>query len=169
MITRHTVARLIIALILCLSAGYADLSFFLPAIPAWYGPLLKPPFIPNVSLIYFGIIVVSFLLAFCLYSVWNVAQTNKDARLAVWLFVIGLFLNVAWFFTFFWVRSVFFSMAVMALLLTMVVATMFQSMRAAVITAVYQVPYLIILVAITYANVMIYLTNPGLPLIGVAF
>jgi hypothetical protein len=41
-------------------------------------------------------------------------------------------------------------------------------MRAAVITAVYQVPNLIFLVTVTYANVMIYLMNPGLPLIGVA-
>jgi translocator protein len=168
MITRHPVARLIIALILCLSTGYADLYFFIPAIPAWYGSLSKPPFIPNVSIIYYGLIVVSLLLAFCLYSLWNVARTNKEARLAVWLFVVGLFLNVAWFFTFFWARSAFFSMAVMALLLTVVIATMFQSMRAAVITAVYQVPYFIILVAITYANVMIYLMNPGLPLIGIA-
>lgn len=169
MITRHPVVRLITALFICLSAGYADLYFFIPSIPVWYGPLSKPSFVPPVSIIYYGIIAISLLLAFCLYSIWNSAQKNKEAQLAVWLFITSLFLNVAWFFVFFWAHSVFFSMVVMALLLTMIVATMFQSMRSAVLAVLFQIPYLIILIAATYVTVMIYLMNPNLPLMSFTF
>ncbi|MGB7788121.1 TspO/MBR family protein [Methanoregula sp.] len=169
MITSNPVARLIIALTLCLSAGYADLTFFVPAIPSWYGPLVKPSFIPPVSIIYYGIIAISLLLAFCLYSIWNSAQKNKEARLAVWLFIICLFLNVAWFFVFFRAESVFFSMVVMAVLLTVVVCTMYQSLRSAVLSVLFQIPYLVILLAVTYAIIMIYMTNPDLPLLRIVF
>jgi translocator protein len=169
MVTKNPVVRLIIALIVCLSAGYADLYFFVPAIPVWYGNLSKPSFIPPVSIIYYGIIAVSLLLACSLYSIWGSARKNREARLAVWLFISGLLLNVAWFFILFRVRSVFFSMAVMAILLVVVVATMYQSLRSAILAVLFQIPYLIILLAAACATVMIYLMNPNLPLVGFVF
>ena len=169
MITKHPVARFIIALTLCLSAGYADLYFFLLSIPVWYGSLQKPSFVPSVSIIYYGIIAILLLLTFTLYSIWNSAQKNKEARLAVYLFIFGLFLNVAWFFVFFWAKSVFFSMVVMAVLLTVVVATMYQCMRSAVLAVLFQIPYLILLIAATCVTVMIFVMNPKLPLLGIVF
>lgn len=169
MITKYPVARLITALALCLSAGYADLYFFIPSIPVWYGSLLKPSFVPSVSIIYYGIIAVSFLLAFTLYFIWNSAQKNKEAWLAVYLFIFGLFLNVAWFIVFFFARSVFFSLLVMAILLTVVIVTMYQSLRSAVLAVLFQIPYLLILMATTYVIVMIFLMNPRLPLLGLVF
>jgi tryptophan-rich sensory protein len=162
-------ARFFTALVLCLSAGYADLYLFIASIPVWYGSLQKPVFIPSVTIIYYGIIAVSLLLSFCLYSIWNSALKNREARIAVWLFLTGLVLNVAWFAAFFWARSAFFSMFVMIILLTVAIATMYQSLRSAVLAVLFQIPYLLILLGIAYVNVMIYLMNPALPLLGVTF
>jgi translocator protein len=166
MFNKHPVARLITAFALCFLAGYADLYLFLPTITSWYGSLHKPSFIPSVTIIYYGIIAISFLMACGLYIIWNAAQKNRDARLAVWLVIFGLVLNVSWFFTFFWARSVFFSMVVMAILLTVIAAVMYQSLRSAVLAVLFMAPYFIIMLFATYTNVLIYLMNPNLPLIG---
>jgi translocator protein len=168
MFTKYPVARLIAALAICLSAGYADLYFFVSSVSVWFVGLQKPSFVPSISIIYYGIIAISVLLAFTLYSLWNAAQKNREARLAVWLFIIGLLLNMAWFLVFFWARSVFFSMAVIVLLLTVVLATIYQSLRSAVLAVLFQIPYLLILIAATYVTAMIYLMNPGISLLGVA-
>ncbi len=168
MIINHPVTRLITALALCLSAGYADLYFFLPSLPAWYGPLQKPSFVPSVIIMYYAIIAISLLLAFGLYIIWNAAQRNVEARLAVWLFLFGLVLNVSWFGVFFWLKSVFFGMVVIAVLLTVTIAVIYQSLRSAVLAVLFLFPYLIVMIMATYVNVMIYLMNPHLPLLGFA-
>jgi len=59
--------------------------------------------VPSVTIIYYTIIAISLLLAFGLNLIWHSAGKNPDARLAVWLFLFGLILNVSWFFVFFWV------------------------------------------------------------------
>jgi translocator protein len=168
MVNQHPVVRLFASLALCLLAGYADLYLFLPTLTGWYGSLQKPSFIPSVTIIYYGIIVLSLLMACSLYIIWNAAQTSKDARLAVWLVIFALILNVGWFFAFFWVKSVFFSMVVMAILLTVLAAVIYQSLRSAVLAVLFTIPYFIVMLIATYANVLIYLTNPNLPLLGFA-
>jgi translocator protein len=166
MFTKHPAARLITSLTLCLLAGYADLYLFLPTLTGWYQSLHKPSFVPSVTIIYYGIIAVSLLLGFGMYLIWNAAQKNRDARLAVWLVLFALILNVGWFFAFFWVKSIFFSMVVMAILLTVVAAVIYQSLRSAVLAALFVIPYFSVMLFVTYTNVMIYLLNPNIPLLG---
>ncbi len=166
MVTRHPIVRFIASLAICLSAGYADLYLFLPSLTTWFGSLHKPSFIPSITIIYYGIIAVSLLLAFSLYIIWSAAQKNAEAKLAVTLFLFGLILNVGWFFVFFWVKSVFFGMVVMAILLTVNIAVIYQSLRSAVLAFLFMAPYLIVMIMATYANAMIYLLNPNLPLLG---
>jgi benzodiazapine receptor len=166
MFNKHPVVRLITAFTLCLLAAYADLYLFLPTITTWYGSLQKPSFVPSVTIIYYGIIAISLLMACGLYIIWNAAQKNRDARLAIWLVLFGLILNVSWFFVFFWVKSVFFSMVVMAILLTVIAAVIYQSLRSVVLAVLFMIPYFIIMLFATYTNVMIYLMNPNLPLLG---
>jgi tryptophan-rich sensory protein len=57
----------------------------------------------------------------------------------------------------------------MAILLTVVIVTMYQSLRSAVLAVLFQIPYLLILMATTYVIVMIFLMNPRLPLLGLVF
>jgi len=169
MSTGSSLARLIATFAICVSAGYADLYLFVSSIGVWYETLHRPSFIPSISIIYYGIIAVSSLLAITLYIIWNAAQTNRKARIAVGLFLLALVLNVAWFFIFFREHAVFFSLIAMAMLLLIVIATIDQSLKWAIMSVPFQVLYLLILSVITYANVMIFLMNPGLPLAGVLF
>jgi len=165
MFNRYPVVRLITAFALCLLAGYADLYLFLPSI-TWFGPLHKPSFVPSVTVIYYGIIAVSILMACGLYIIWNAAQKNKDAQFGVWLVIIGLVLNVGWFFTFFWAKSVFFSMVVMAILFTIAAAVLYQSIRSAVLAALFVAPCFIVILIVMFTNILIYLMNPNLPILG---
>jgi len=154
-------------MILCLLAGYTDLYFFLPSLSGWYGSLSKPAFIPSVTIIYYGIIAISILMACGMIFIWNASLTNKDARLALWLVIFGLLLNVSWFCVFFWVKAVFFSMVVMAILLMIIAAIVYQSLRSAVLAVLFIVPYFAVMLVAAYANVMIYMMNPSLPLLGI--
>jgi len=163
--TQNSVTRFIVSLAVCLLAGYADLYLFLPTLTGWYGALQKPSFIPPVTIIYYGIIVLSLLVAFGLYMIWNAAEKSRDARLAAWLIMSGLVLNVSWFFAFFWLKSVFFSIGIMAIMLTVFIAILYLSFRSAVLALLFMVPCVIIFLFMMYANVMIYLMNPNLPLL----
>jgi translocator protein len=166
MFAKYKAARLIGSLTICLVAAYADLSFFLPTLTTWYASLTKPSFIPSVTIIYYGIIAVSLLMGFGLYLIWNTAQKNKEAWLAAWLVVFALILNVSWFFVFFWAKSLFFALVVMAILLTVVAASIYQSLRSAILAVLFMIPYFGVMLFATYVNVMIYLMNPNIPLLG---
>lgn len=166
MIAHNSSTRLITSLVLCLLAGYANLYFFLSALPVWYAFLQKPSSIPSVTIIYYAIIAFSLLMAFGMYFLWSASQKNRLARYAFTLIFVGLFLNVGWFFVFFWMKSVFFGMVVIALQLIIIAAVIILSLRSTVLAALVIVPYFVILLFTTYANIMIFLMNPNLPLLG---
>jgi translocator protein len=161
MFTRFPHLRLIASMAVCLAVGYVDLSLFLPGIPAFYGALLKPSFMPGVTAIYYGIIAVSVLLGLAMYLIWNMAVTSKEARLDLYLFVFGLVLNIIWFFAFFRLQSLFIALLVMAVLLSVVLATLYQAIRSVVLAALLLLPYCLILVAATYVNFLIFILNPS--------
>jgi tryptophan-rich sensory protein len=163
MFTRFPHLRLIASLAICLAVGYIDLLFFLPGIPAFYNALVKPSYVPGVTILYYGIIAISLLLGLAMYLIWNMAVTSKDARLDLYLFLCGLVLNVLWFFAFFRIQSLFIALIVMAVFLAVMLATFYQAIRSAVLAALVLLPYCLILLAVTYANFMIYILNPTIP------
>lgn len=166
MFAKHPVGRLITSLALGLVSAYADLSLFLPALGTWYSSLQKPPVVPSVTLLYYGIIALGLLIGVGMYLLWNAAERSKDARLAVWLVVFALILNVGWFFAFFWIKSLFFGMVILLILLSVLAAICYQAIRSAVLSILFFFPYFVVTLVALYINVLIYLMNPNSPLLG---
>jgi translocator protein len=162
----HNLIKLCAAFVICLFAGYINLYFFTTSIPDWYSALTVPAFLPPALILFYGIIAMFVLLAFSLYYILNQDLENRDVRLSFILFIIGLMLNVLWFFTFFYVHSAFMALMAMVMLLTVLCCMIYQTLRSAVISSMFLVPYLIIMLVAAYANLQIVLLNPNLPLWG---
>jgi tryptophan-rich sensory protein len=162
----HNLTKLFAALAICLFVGYIDLYFFTSSIPDWYSNLVVPAFVPPVTDLFYGIIVMAVLLALSLYCILKDNLNKHDARMSSILFTFGLALNVLWFYTFFYFRSIFMALMVMIMVLTMLACMIYQTLRSTVISSVFLVPYLIIMLLAAYANLQIVLLNPNLPIWG---
>ncbi len=156
---RHPLAILIASLALCLSSGYAEMYFCCSA-TAWFAGLKKPALLPTPTTMYYVIIAFSLFLALGLFLIWRGAQRHPKATLGVWCFAFCLVLNVGWTFVFFSVRSLFFSLPVMALLIAMVIVTMYVTIRSAPRALIVLIPYLLILLIVLYGNFLIWMMNP---------
>jgi tryptophan-rich sensory protein len=167
MFITHPAGRFITSLTICLLGAYADLYLFLASLDSWYGSLQLPSLIPSVTILYYGIIGIAVLMGCGLYLIWNDALRSKDARLATWLVLFALVLNVSWFFVFFWAHSIFFGMVVLLILISVMAAVLYQSLRSAVLAILFLFPYFIVTIFTMYFNVLIYLMNPHHPLIGI--
>jgi len=162
----HKMVILITSLVFCMVAGYVDLYIFTTSIPVWYGTLQKPDFVPPDIIVFYGIIAVSFLLGFALYAIRNADVKHHEVQLSLDLFLFGLLINVFWFYIFFEIRSIFLSLLMMVMLLTVLACTIYQSLRSAVGAVIFLVPYFIVMIIVAYANLLIYLLNSHLPVWG---
>ena len=155
MVTRRPLFRFIASFAVCLAAGYADLTLFLPSLPRWFAGLHKPSFTPSAVQIYFGIILVSVLLGAAMYLLWNLAGTNKDAKLGLTLLLFGLVLNVLWFYVFFQIQSIFIALIVIGILVAVSAAVLFL------------LPCFAVVVAATCITFLIFLMNSGVPILKI--
>src|SRR4030042_2496429 len=97
--------KLIISVLVCLSAGFIGSVFTTPAIPTWYAtlnkPFFNPPnwiFAPVWTLLYLSMGIGAFLI-------WEKGFKKKEVRIALLIFALQLALNIKWSFLFFGFKS----------------------------------------------------------------
>lgn len=95
----------IIAVIICLTAGAIGSFFTTPYLPTWYTTLNKPPFSPPNWL--FGPVwtTLYILMGIALAIVWEEKNKKKQRKKGLILFAIQLVLNVLWSIVFFTFQS----------------------------------------------------------------
>ena len=95
--------KLIISILLSLSAGAIGSIFTSSSIPTWYSTLNKPVFNPPNYL--FGPVwtVLYILMGISLYLIWTNKKKNKTA---LTIFGIQLFLNTLWSIIFFGLKNI---------------------------------------------------------------
>jgi len=138
----------------------------LPLIPSWYASLNRPDFIPPESLFIPIGLITYFVLGLSLYFIWTADLQKKDTQTCLYLFIVGLTLNVIYFYVFFALKSPFVAFLTMIMLLGILLSTIFQAFRVSIPACVLLVLYLILCLIAVMANYMILVMNPGLPLIG---
>ena len=111
--------KFILSLVLCFGISISGSAVTIPAISTWYQTLQKPPFNPPDFV--FGPVwtILYFLMAVAFYQVWNkevAGEKMKLKRLAMRVFLIQLFLNFLWSFTFFGLHMPLSAFAVILLL-----------------------------------------------------
>jgi translocator protein len=164
--SEHHTGRLITSLVACLIPGYVALYLFTSSIPKWYSGLKKPGLVPPDIIVFYAIIVVFCLLGLTLYTIWNAGLSNREVRAALRLFMLFMALYFLWFVAFFYFQAVFLALIILMMVVAVMLCMLVQVLWSAVVSALFLVPCLIIMLIFCYANLLIMLMNPGLPIWG---
>ncbi len=137
------VLRVILCILLCLSAGWIGSLATREAIPEWYSGLIKPVYNPPSWA--FGVVwpILYVLMGIAVAVVLGKGFDRREVRIAALVFVIQLLLNAAWSLIFFGMRRIDWAMIeILALWLT-IAATLNLFWRISKMSAVLMVPYLL--------------------------
>ena len=154
-----TLALFIIA---CELAGIIGSVFTIPAIPAWYAALAKPPFAPPNWLFAPVWTILYALMGIAAFLVWEKAKGAQKANAiaALKIFCAQLALNVLWSIVFFGLRSPLLGLIVIILMLIAIALAMRQfysiDRRASWLMA----PYILWVSFATILNFSILALNP---------
>jgi translocator protein len=136
--------KLLISIIVCLSAGLIGSLFTFAAIPTWYAGLIKPSFSPPNWI--FGPVwtTLYILMGIAMYLVWQ-----KKRKLT--LFLIHLGFNAGWSIVFFGLHSIAGGMVTIVILWGLIVALIREFYRIDRRASYLLVPYL---VWVSFASVL---------------
>lgn len=134
--------QLILAILICQSAGLIGSVFTAPAIPTWYATLVKPAFNPPGWL--FGPVWLTLyaLMGISLYLIWQSRRSHPLATWTVILFIIHLFFNAIWSVIFFGYHQIFLALIDIAILWLMIVILIGLFWRIKKSAAYLMLPYL---------------------------
>ncbi len=106
----------VIAIGICLLAGYIGSYYTTPAITTWYAGLHKPDFTPPSSVFAPVWTSLFILMGISLYLVVQSGLKNPEVQFGLVLFIFQLIVNIGWSFAFFGLHSTFFGFMVIVLL-----------------------------------------------------
>ncbi len=153
------VIKLIITLLLCLSAGGVGTLFTNPAIPGWYATLVKPSFSPPNWVFAPAWTLLYILMGVAAALVWQKGLQNPLVRTALAVFLIQLILNTLWSFLFFGLRSPFYGLIDILFLWVMILITIAQFLKVSTPAALLMIPYILWVTFATSLNFGIFLLN----------
>jgi translocator protein len=156
----------VIALGICLFAGYIGSYYATPEIPTWYAGLNKPDLTPPTWVFAPVWTVLYIFMGISLYWILESGMKNHEAKLGLILFIFQLVLNVGWSYLFFGLHSTFFSFLIIIMLWAVLISTMVQVFRISIPAAAILFPYICWVSFAAYLNYAILILNPayfGLP------
>lgn len=135
--------KLIVALLIPLSAGWIGAIFTTPAIDSWYVGLVKPDFTPPDMV--FGPVwtILYFLMGVALYLVWREGASVPRVNFAIGIFSVQIILNTLWSIVFFGMESPGGGLFIIGLLWLSILANIFAFARISKIAAYLLAPYLL--------------------------
>ncbi len=147
------IINFVLAIGICLLAGYLASYYTTPEIPTWYAGLNKPDLTPPSWV--FGPVwtVLYILMGFSLYLIIQSGLKNIEVKVGLALFGLQLILNVGWSFFFFGQHSTFWGLLAIVLLWAVLLCTIIQVFRISFTAALLLLP---VLVWITFAGVLNY-------------
>ncbi len=151
--------RLIVAVVVSLSAGIIGSIFTSPAIPGWYAalqkPVLNPPgwvFAPVWTILYI-------LMGISLFLIWREGVKKKEIKTAIIIFFVQLFLNASWSFVFFGMKNPGWALvniiSLWLIIITMTILFHKINKKAAYLL----IPYIIWISFASYLNYAIWILN----------
>jgi benzodiazapine receptor len=150
----------VIALGICLIAGYIGSYYTTPEIPTWYASLQKPDLTPP-SWVFAPVWTVLYIfMGISLYWILESGVKSQEAKLGMILFIFQLVLNVGWSFFFFGLHSTFFSFLVIVMLWAVLLCTIVQVFRFSIPAATILIPYIGWVSFAAYLNYAILILNP---------
>ncbi len=152
---RKSVLRLLISILLPLSAGFIGSYFTTPAIDSWYAELNKPSFNPPNYLFAPVWTVLYILMGTSLFLIWE--KTRERIYFA--LFAVQLFLNSTWSILFFAMESPGIALLNIVLLIAIVIYMMVLFYKKYKIAAYLLFPYILWIIFAGILNYSIWILN----------
>lgn len=151
--------KLMVALLIPLSAGWIGSIFTTPAIDSWYVDLVKPAF--NPPNIVFGPVwsILYFLMGISLYLVWREGASVPRVNFAIGIFGAQIILNTLWSIVFFGMENPGGALFVIMLLWIAIVANIFAFVRISKVAAYLLIPYLLWVTFAAVLNFEIWMLN----------
>jgi tryptophan-rich sensory protein len=151
--------KIILSVLLCLSAGAAGSSLTATAIPEWYVALNKPSFSPPHWLFAPVWTALYILMGIAGALVWHRGLKDPAVRAALVAFLIQLILNASWSFLFFGLRSPLFGLVDILFLWVMILVTIARFSKVSLPAALMLIPYLFWVTFASGLNFGIFLLN----------
>jgi benzodiazapine receptor len=151
----------VIAVGICLLAGYIGSYYTTPAIPTWYAGLQKPDLNPP-SWVFAPVWTVLYIfMGISLYLIGQSGLKNQEVQIGLILFIFQLIVNIGWSFFFFGLHSTFFGFMAIVLLWAVLLCTILQVWRFSIPAAALLIPYFGWVSFAGYLNYAILTLNPG--------
>jgi len=145
-------SKLVVSIIIPLSAGLVGSIFTVSSISGWYSHLVKPSFNPPNWI--FGPVwtTLYFMMGIALFLVWR-GVWDKNKKKAVTIFSIQLFLNLIWSILFFGLHNPFLGLIDIVLLWISILWTVLSFHKISKAAALLLLPYLL---WVSFASVLNY-------------
>ena len=143
--------RLLLSLVISLSAGFLGALFTTPAVQSWYLTINRPVWIPPSWL--FGPVWTSLfiMMGVALYLVWSTKMSNK-VRMSLKLFATQLVLNVLWSVFFFGLGNFWLAFGEILVLWIFILVTIVSFGKVSKMAGWLMVPYLLWVTFASYLN-----------------
>ncbi len=139
----RSILRMILCVLMCLSAGWIGSMATRNAIPHWYAGLNRPALSPPNWV--FGVVwpILYVMMGIAGAMVLSYGINRKDVRMAAVAFGIQLALNAAWSLIFFGLHRIDLALIELVLLWLAIIATIRLFFRVSKSATVMMVPYLL--------------------------
>lgn len=151
------ILKCIVAISLCLAAGFLGSFFTSPSIPTWYQFLAKPSFSPPNWLFAPVWTALYILMGISLYLVWG--SKSKKRQIAINIFLIQLGLNALWSIIFFGMKNPGLALLEIVILWSTIFLTIKLFFPISRIAAYLLVPYILWVSFASILNLSIWLIN----------
>ena len=160
--TGKKILTLIIAVGICLLAGYIGSYYTTPEIPTWYAGLQKPDINPPSWVFAPVWTVLYIMMGFSLYLILLSDLKKQEVQFGLILFIFQLMVNIGWSFFFFGLHSTFYGFLAIVLLWAVLLCTIIQVWRFSIPAAVLLMPYFVWVSFAGYLNYEILILNPNI-------
>ncbi|MBW2984703.1 tryptophan-rich sensory protein [Candidatus Woesearchaeota archaeon] len=155
----RSLVKLIIAVLICQSAGLIGSIFTSGSVSTWYVTLQKPAFNPPDWVFAPVWTVLYLLMGISLFLVWNAGIKTKGVKTALTFFGIQLVLNALWSLFFFGLHFLFFSFIEIIMLWTAILLTIIYFLRISRIAGYLLFPYILWVSFAAVLNFSIWMIN----------
>jgi len=135
--------KFLVAILVCLLAGFIGSLFTTPSIPTWYESLNKPSFNPPNWLFAPVWTTLYVLMGISAYMIWEKSSRYKSSNTALKIFFVQLVLNSIWSMLFFGLRNPLYGFIGIVLLWFAILFTMLKFYRISKKAAYLLVPYIL--------------------------
>ena len=151
--------KLILAIIICQTAGLIGALFTRSAIPDWYAFLTKPELAPPNWIFAPVWTTLYLLMGIAAFLIWKRGLDRTDVRLALSIFTVQLVLNTLWSIIFFGLRAPGWAFIEIALMWVAILASIIAFSKISKTAAWLLVPYILWVSFAAYLNYSIYVLN----------